>query len=454
MNGDGTFSASLAISGARRTYSFVRVEDRDGRVLAYTNISVTESEKPVLKAQMTFDKPYYLYDETITVTVNVTFFDGTPAEGYEVSVDCDPFEKYGISETTDKNGNAVFTIKTGYIQAKSTNPKTLYFNAYISGEGTDSIRLYGYTAYFHSQYVFKCEGRTLKLNWLDISKCPDYVAGDPARGSVSADLYKSVTKVTNVTEYDPYTKKKITRQRYDTTDEYLKSTHYEIDGTLELPEVKSDSEYVYYYYKVYMTERRNIYEFTIPASDAWQNYYAGGWYYSRQAAGVSLDKEYYGVDETVKAKFQSSDTSGKDSLIAFFAGGLVKYSAGDAAEIIFTEELLPLIQVKALCYDTVGGIFLTYSAAAYYDYGKYAAAEMDVVTDKESYKPGDTAVITVKAPELAGGTALVSLVDEACFALGENAADIINGYISSLGYYKNYGYYAYSYYIDDLESRY
>ena len=445
VNRDGTFSASLTISGARQTSSFVRVEDRDGRVLAYKSISVTESEKPVLKAQMTFDKPYYLYDETITATVNVTFFDGTPAEGYDVSLNCNTFKPAKTAVTTDKNGNAAFTIKTGYTEAKSTAPKTLFVYAYISGEGTDSINLYGYTTYFHSQYVFACEGRTLKLNWLDISKCPDYVAGDPAKGSVSADLYKSVTKVTTVTEYDPYTKKKITRKRYDTTEEYVKNTRYEIDGTLELPEVKSDSEYVYYYYKVRMSERRNIYEFTVPASDGRQNYYGGGWYYNRQAAGISLDKERYGVDETVKATFQRGDTSGKDALIAFFAGGLAEYSAFDAAEIKFTEELLPLIQARALCYDTVYGSFLTYTAEAYYDYGKYAAAEMDVKTDKESYKPGDTAVITVKAPELAGGTALISIVDEACLALGENKADIINSYISSQGYYRNYGYYDYSF---------
>ncbi|MBQ7982405.1 MAG: hypothetical protein IJ302_02460, partial [Clostridia bacterium] len=60
---------------------------------------------------------------------------------------------------------------------------------------------------------------------------------------------------------------------------------------------------------------------------------------------------------------------------------------------------------------------------ASYDYERGSHAEITVSADRDTYKPGEAALVTVSAPELAGGTVLVSVVDEACFALGENNSD-------------------------------
>ena len=59
---------------------------------------------------------------------------------------------------------------------------------------------------------------------------------------------------------------------------------------------------------------------------------------------------------------------------------------------------------------------------AVYDYTRGSHVTMTVSADRETYKPGETAVITVSAPDLAGGTVRVSAVDEACFALGDQTA--------------------------------
>ncbi|MBQ3064772.1 MAG: hypothetical protein IJC98_00895 [Clostridia bacterium] len=68
-----------------------------------------------------------------------------------------------------------------------------------------------------------------------------------------------------------------------------------------------------------------------------------------------------------------------------------------------------------------------------YDYVKANSATITVRPDKETYLPGEDAYITVNSPDLSGGHVLISMVDEACFALGENPCAPLASYFASAG---------------------
>ena len=457
---DGFFSASVKIENVMRTYTYVRVEDANGTILAGKSVSVTEEEKPVIKAEMSFEKPYYFYGDTAVATIKVTFYDGTPAEGYEVSAYCNEFENAG-GKVTDENGCATFKIKTGSVNANSTYPWTVSAYAYISGEGVDTLRCAASFVYFHSDYVLAHEGRIITLNELDRSKCPEYVAGKPVTtkpgnvgaGSLEYALIQVKYNVYTYTEYDMYLKRSVERTRYEhiETCEEQGKLYFE-DGRIELKKVDYDPEKYYYYYKLYFTDAHGRYEFTVPARDYDTSYYTRYYDYYDRAYSIVLDKDAYLPGDAVNAKFIYGETNNCPEPVLIFTGkSYISHSSGSEGAELFTEERLPEMRVTALYFDEGRKLWRTSYTTASYDYESAVDGEISVKTDKDVYKPGDTATVTVYAPQLAGGKALISIVDEACFALGENAYSLL-GYLKSSGYfasqtymYRDYNYY-YSYY--------
>ena len=450
---DGFFSASLKIENVMRTYTYVRVEDANGIVLANTMISVTEEEKPVIKAEMSFEKPYYFYGDTAVATIRVTFYDGTPAEGYEVSARCYEFDgDYG--KVTDENGCATFRIKTGSVNANSTNPWTVSAYAYISGEGVDTLRCAASFVYFHSDYVLAYEGRVIKLNELDRSKCPEYAAGKPVTtkpgnvgaGSLEYALIQVKYNVYTYTEYDMYLKRSVERtrsERIETCEEQGKL--YFEDGRIELKKVDYDPEKYYYYYRLYFTDAHGRYEFTVPARDYDDSYYTRYYTYYDRAYTVVLDKDAYLPGDTVNARFIYGETNNCPEPVLVFTGtSYISHTSGSEGAELFTEERLPEMRVTALFFDEIRKSWRAAGSTASYDYGSAVDGEISVKTDKDVYKPGDTVTVTVTAPQLAGGKALISIVDEACFALGENAYSLLN-YLKSSGYFASQSYMIRSY---------
>ncbi|MBQ1847941.1 MAG: hypothetical protein II135_08055, partial [Clostridia bacterium] len=435
VDADGTFRTSAKIENAMRTQTFVRVEDAEGNVLAYTYITVTEEEKPVLKANMSLDKTHCFYGETVTATVKVTFFDGTPAEGYDVGVLCSKFPVYK-TVTTDANGCAEFNINTGYIKAYGTQPICISANAYVSGEGTDRIECAGSFMYFHSDLVLKASGRTLTLNELDRSKCPEYAAGAPAEGKVKYRLIKVTYEKHTYKEYDNYLKRMMERTRYDRIEscESIGALQFE-NGRIELPEVKAKDENEYYYYKITFTDVHNTYEMSLPASGS--SY--GAYYYEPNAAYVTLDKESYLEGDKVKARFVPGINTNADAVTVFTGRSYISHASGTEAEFVFTEELLPEVLVSVLYFDLGKHVWRTERTSAKFDYASALDGNISVTADRSEYRPGDTAVITVTSPALAGGKAIVSIVDEACFALGENDFNVLD-YLKSCGYIQKYVY--------------
>ena len=177
---------------------------------------------------------------------------------------------------TGEDGLAVFTIKNGSVTAYSTAPEYMSVEAYISGEGVNDFSVYGSYKYFHSKYVLDVRGRDITLNELDVSKCPDYVAGKAAKGKITYTLTKYETKCTEYTEYDTYTKKRRTVKKYNTETTAVKSGTIEFkDGRITLDKIENNDENVYYVYRITFADDHNSYTYGISAtSDGYRYYYS------------------------------------------------------------------------------------------------------------------------------------------------------------------------------------
>lgn len=463
VGADGSFSGSVTIENMGKCTLWLRFADEDGNIVVSDYIRVTEEEKPVLRASMSFDKLFYSYGDTVTATLSVTFFDGTPAPGFDFSFDCNSFGTDIRKGTTDENGEIKVKIKTGMISAYSTAPQSIYVDAELSGTETQTLNISKSFLYFHSDYVFgtECSGdkRVLKLNYLDTSSLkteddliypafPDNTVGRAASGKVSYELIKYTTIKTSETRYDSYTKRTYTNYRYSTETETVEAGTFEFrNGIIELPLKKVEGFTGGYYYKIKFYDGRQTYNYTVSATE-WNYIYAS----SGVSYGIYTEKTAFSVGERINASFTVNGVKQKSVIFCAFANGLDSYFTGEYTGE-FSEDMIAGVRLYGVYFDTDSGRFTLQSKNDIsYDYEKNASVDIKLITDKAVYKPGETASLKIKAEGAENGYVLISVVDEACFALGEQDADIAKAFFSSLGSSSQsdfiklyYGYYPYYY---------
>ncbi|MBQ7715286.1 MAG: Ig-like domain-containing protein, partial [Clostridia bacterium] len=308
---NGYFSGSLSFEDRAEGGFFITVSDAEGNTVASKYISVTEEQKPQITAKIEFDKLFYRYGERVTVTLKATFFDGTPAEGFDFTLSSYPFDGDTYATyTTDKNGEAVYTFDTGYVSDPwSTDPSTIWVYAELSGFESQTLNVSESVYYFHSDFVFKTvwetNRRALTLNKVDTSKIkteedlardvfPENTVGEPAEGSVSYVLKKYEIIKTEKTEYDYYTKRTYKYYDYRTEESTVDSGTLSFEnGVIELPMKKVEGFVGGYYYEIFYNDGRNTYEEYISATESSYIRRNG----SANEITISLDKEKYGAGD-------------------------------------------------------------------------------------------------------------------------------------------------------------
>jgi uncharacterized protein YfaS (alpha-2-macroglobulin family) len=79
VGADGSFKGSLPIESYAGYSLYVKFCLADGTYVTSKYIRVTQEDKPVYKASITFDKLFYVFGDTVSATLKASFFDGTPA---------------------------------------------------------------------------------------------------------------------------------------------------------------------------------------------------------------------------------------------------------------------------------------------------------------------------------------------------------------------------------------
>ncbi len=452
---DGSFSGSFPIEDwISSSISFVLTED-DGKTELFRSLRVTQQEKPLYTLSVDYDRPFYtLDDRTAKVTMSLAYFDGTPAPGMTLSVYTDQKQE---TVRTDENGQAVFSYTMPEGDYRDTSPIYSEVSVQLSGYETVSLYTYAQTYYFHSSGVMTAERidrdqSRVRLHHLDTSRIettediygypdgyPTLVQGAPMNTQVTVTLEKNyyIKTKSGRTSYDPINKVTVEHYDYQMMTETVKTYGADVTGgELILDHIDTAGEECSYYYLVSWRDPvcGRTYTVHVNANRGSRNYSPYGDNSPKYALHADRNSALPG--ERVNLSLLYDDEP------AVFDGVQVLYtrhSAGDGRADIavgnqntysytFDEACTLGCEVYATVFD--GEKYITnLSHLSVYDHERGSTAEMTVSADRDTYRPGECATVTVSAPDLAGGTVLVSVVDEACFALGEhstNTADFFN----------------------------
>ncbi len=460
----GSFKGSIKIENRGEGGFFISIVDAEERTVASKWVRVTEESKPQITATVSFDRLFYRFGETVTATVHASFFDGTPAEEFTFEVSSYPFG-YGATLTTDRDGNAEYVFETGVAPDPwSTDPISLEVSAELVNFESQTLYVSNSVYYFHSDYVFKAvresERRALTLNHVDTSSVkteddlspdvfPENTVGDAAEGSVNYVLEKVEIITTETKKYDYIAKRTYTDYTYRTVETPIASGTYTFeDGVIELPMMKVEGFDGYYYYEISYNDGRNTYDCTVSAVE--NDYYERT---SAYDASVTLNAERYRVGDEIGATFTVNGAEQKNVLFAIYADGLETYGVGDSFKATFEGAMTAGAEIFAVAYDSEAGEYLFADEYLLYDY-EHDALDIEIIPDREVYSPGDEATVKVIVKDAPGASLTLSIVDEACFALGDQDENTAETYFTSARrlekdykeYYYYYWWYDYPYY--------
>ncbi len=473
---DGSFSGNIPIENYTGYALYIRFCTSDGALVASKYVRVTQEDKPVYRASLSFDKLFYEFGDTITATVTASFFDGTPAPGLRFRMRADNPFVYDGEVVTGADGSASISIKTtAYPGANSTYPISIWVSAYLTGYETSSLSLYKSVYYFHSENQLRTERingdySEVYLNKTDTTRLrtqadlnypafPENIYGAPARGSVKVSLIKrEFLRVRTGTRYDPITKTTIEDYTTRLSDSVIRSYTAEFeDGKIRLEHMSAEGFNGYYFYEISYYDAKNGADYVLAVYALKNNYRLhdnDSWYYYK----IITDKEAYSEGDTVSVSYLYNGIAPKGKILYTlydsegFAGSMVGESD---FSFRFTDSMALFCQVYATALD--GSEFKTQSGHIRYDYEADNILAVEVLPDKESYAPGEGAAVRLRVTDKEGrpvaGVVLLSVVDEACFALGDQTLSPLGSYFSSVGgsqrlpydllssYYSDYWYY-------------
>lgn len=455
VSADGTFEGSFPIEAWTAYGITVYFYDEAGDLVLSRFVRVTQEDKPVYTMSVSFDKLFYTYGERATVEVKTSFFDGTPAAGLKVGLYP---SRYGTHKTvtTDDTGCASYSFTLGKVTEEyiSTNAMTISVNAELMGLETTTLTGCASAKYFHSCGCFRYERISgeqseIRLNRLDTSalktnadfsytKYPENTYGEPWEDTVSVTLQKTeFIRTKTGTYYDPITKTTEEQFIWNTKNTTVKTFSAKTEnGVLPLEHLDASGFKGYYTYIVTWRDPVSGFRYRL-------NVYANRSDFYRNADSYAVNDSYEmkvtgtpavpGDTVTCTVVYGGETVSDVPVLSTLYVGidGRTDAVLSSSYSFVYGEEHA----LGAAVYGTVfanGNYVTLWSGPITYDYEKANRLDVSCSTDKESYKPGEEAVVSVSVPGGAGGVVLVSLVDEACFALGDQTVSPLDTYYSSV----------------------
>ncbi|MBE6640234.1 MAG: hypothetical protein E7619_01480 [Ruminococcaceae bacterium] len=447
---DGYFEGSYVLEGFYGYGITLQFSDEQGKILASQFVRVTAEDKPVYTANITYDKLFYESGDTANITVNATFFDGTPASGLKFRVYVHvPGSRKDFEVTTAKDGTATVSYRLPRPDVSSTYPTYVSATAELMGNETASLYISNSATYIHSKFYFTAEtayengvsyGKVL-LNKVDTSAIkteadlnytvfPKNTVGKPMDG----DARVTLTKVTYVrrsmgVEYDPINKVTNERFTYDRREDVVKSeVRLFNDGVMRLEHIENEAGFNgYYYYTVTYKD----YTLRVNATSRNVDNYDAAW----EGFTLTCDKEAYSVGDTMRLTVteypETTDTLRSYLVTVLCRDSYEHFVTNDREfELPYKEEYVSGVSVNVTVVEENSVNLI--SCRPLYDYVKNSGLTLEIVPDGTEYKPGDTVSVTVKVTDKNGKAAPVgtrvtlAVVDEACFALGDQTLDILS----------------------------
>lgn len=436
-----------------------------------------------------YEKPTYVYDvtapmyaenpqsEPVELELDVSFYDGTPANNVEFTVEGYEVKDKGSQKLlSDPNGNIKANIL--FEDRDSWQPYYLWVNFVPTGiqdEYTYAYgKLYGFFRDVMLDYDVDHDAKALTLytNKIDPTKMEfdddgysyfydyDMLKGDTADTTITAVLKRSWYTQKEVGSYYDYLKKeKVKKYTYLNHDEVVETyTIDTADGIAVLNDLPIGLEDSYYSMELTWTDTqgRTVRE-TISLTDYSSYYhytYAKKNYTFDCSSGDLTFKENEELTFTLMCNNTAEKVEGGRILFQVFDREIVSstiYTTGEFTHKM-SADYIPNVGIIGAYFDGQHVYPVNYSH--YWNYDSYRFDPEDreilltVTADKESYLPGETAKLTVEANDINGKAvenAIISLsvVDEAAFAVAEQYADSLAEIYAYISIESPYVYYSY-----------
>ncbi|MBI5413272.1 Ig-like domain-containing protein [Candidatus Peregrinibacteria bacterium] len=464
----GTFEGKLELKNVPTTYYDLVVKDQDGKIIVARGVEVMTFKKPLYKFSVKADKDAVYVGEKVKVSAKVAFFDGTPATGIALKPQGSFVDK---EETlyTDKNGEVEKVLDTS-LAAEACKDETrdddchTYRNSWFSFSPVKAE--YGFSSGEVSFAVLSSD-MEVRLNRDYKAKTPLYTGSvvelDPALYGKSDFGKKTVPnhnvdikivktwreKIENGESYDPITKLVSKNYRYENREQEMKAYSLTTDAKgefkIDYPFDKDSTFYIkalildskgrkavdrinYYDYPYYgdVNGEENRKQLTVndpKAESDWENWH-----------GYSI-----GDEAQLEVRVNDKPWAEKGDILFYTTqNGIreVKVGTQPTYGFVFSEKDVPGISVGAVWFD--GKVFhgAGYSGAMASFKSEDRKLDVKIATDLATYKPGQTANITVTTLDKNGKPVIaavnIKLVDEAIYAIRETYENILGDIYSLL----------------------
>ncbi len=465
LSENGTFTAYADVGEKRTGRIALVLSDSDGNTIVARSVTVSKDPYPVYRMDLTFDKPFFTKGEDITGTVSVSFFDGTPGVGIVLDL------QYQLSTNKDNRTPAPQTMITdGAGTVRFSIPAPSPFNdaytgiarvtAEISGIDFEITKISKTVIFFYSDYMLLSYDRdggerpvnTVELflfsnDYEEITESGTFNSIEntsPVAGEYPWPVKYSVEKIwneqTTVTRYDPYTGKTVTEtQSVKRTAIAAEGEVTFTDGRALIPALELGDDDPTTSVTVSWTFYDDSNGNTVTGSKSLRYSRA------RPSESSSGSSSYLTQRMQFSESFSTPLALGEKYTVRLVLGdspaealvflctheGITLWGRKNG-EVSFelTEEMISGACLTALYYNTGSGVYDTDSFQISYDFEREASINLEISSDKDSYSPGDTAVISVRTKNGSPALVLLSVVDEACFAVGDQKEDPV-GFLRS-----------------------
>ena len=446
---NGTFTGNLKLSNYNPGSYEVRV--RIGEKTLLTNyLQIMEYTKPAYKLDIIPDQNYMYAWDTVNFDIQAGFYEGTPVSGvnlaYHTSISGGQQDNGSL--VSNEMGKSSLTVKP---TTSETGWRPLPLSLYVNNKDAEEqqINAYSSVAVFPKDTMIETQNRVdgengsvvITTSRIDLSRLKDkpydYYSEDEYRGSpvdipLTARLYERYYESRITGEYYDYINKVkrntyeyyevqnlIGEYRFNTsggkyelryTAEKDKGYYLEIDGKDSQGRVIQETQYLYnwYYYP------GNSSTYSISTDNSNKNYKLG--------EKVSIEVDYN--------KEEPFSGNNRRYLFVRLKNGVLDFEVTSSAkyDFSFSNDMIPNLFVKAVCFDGVN-IYNAGLQQVTFD-REENKLDIDVQTDKESYKPGDTVKLSFVVKDAKGSPVSseinVSIVDEAYFAIYQQYVDTLS----------------------------
>ncbi len=481
LSEDGSFRTEFSYSDYSETY-WLRIYLMSGdQVMDSKGVQVEEYVKPTYNFDAVLPEYAVMpHRNTVPLEITAQYYEGTPAKNllFESSA-------YKCSPSTMKtDANGYTSAELLFYDDDTWRVQYEYHRTQLSGIENEYTNEYDYFYAFYRDVMLEHEydkdshSFTVYTNKMNFDNIEAFLAQDDLSDyeilkgeSADTDVTISITHywselVEGKTYYDFIEKETRTLYDYKQHEEYIgtfKTTTKNGVGVFE--NLPTTSEKGYYTVKIsykdslgqsveMSTSFGNRTEFIWNYSNANRLYFDFDFY-----NGTDEETMYFGEGDTLQVKLGCNheiEDKGK-ILFASYQNDIIHYDIYEGISFEYSPSLdcLPNFVAQGAYFD---GRHI-YPISLNYMYFQPSARNitLSVTTDEDTYDAGETVYMTVNAKDengnpVNGATVMLSVVDEAAFAIAEQEVDILGDLYETVWYDTAGTYYSYIQHVLDNET--